>query len=389
MMKVNKISKTTIMITVLLACIMIIACFTTACMKVEGRPTVEKQNSEANQNDEVVEPVPTATPVVDDNSAIADESVTLEDDMVQKAKQVFEDLDIAPVDKVSYESSTKYFDDEILRFRLNQHDGFSLLASDLSLVGYETKELDLSIPIQLSDDEMIEIVKEYVHKIWNADEIVILNHEVWRPFPDVEEYLIFLVKGTMGTDGRFFNLGLNGKGILNHITSSPKDVNWEAGVSMDEAKEIAITFILEDTHIKDDSNLVMTSGYLNEEYSPMYIFKYEYRSDNPTADNFGFDYDIRVLASNGELAGWGAHPILDNIDVIQMDDAIQMAKEHIAENTKHKDLSKYILTHSQADSINGEIMFSFFFDYGDEYSYSLMMTGSGEFWDISGSAKSN
>ena len=49
--------------------------------------------------------------------------------------------------------------------------------------------------------------------------------------------------------------------------------------------------------------------------------------------------------------------------------------------------SKITISQSWANTDNGEIIYTFMFDYGDDYSYSLVMTSTGEFWDIAGGPK--
>ncbi|MCK5129805.1 MAG: hypothetical protein KAQ68_08130 [Clostridiales bacterium] len=337
MMKPTKKSKAIMMITILLACVMIFACFTTACLKGED----------------------------EENQPTTSERITVTSEMIEQGRQAIKDLELTTNEKIRYRSSEQYFNDEILWYLADGKDSYKVLASDYSLVSYRTDEIDLSNPIQLSDDEMIEIAQEYVREVWDADVIEVLEHKVWSPPPFDEKKYLFVVEGTMGVDEQAFQVGLNGNGALEYILSFPSDVNREAGISVDEAKEIAVVQIIRNSHIKDESNLVIKSEDINEEYLPIYMIVYEYRSDNPTEDDFDFDYYVGILASNGDIVSAESRPIKDTptaddnssttyINGVKVDSVIAAAKEKVKANRVMIDKGKRTI--NDMDIVTSDIL---------------------------------
>ncbi|MCK5130071.1 MAG: hypothetical protein KAQ68_09470, partial [Clostridiales bacterium] len=273
------------------------------------------------------------------------------------------------------------------------HCSFRILDSDNSLVAFSSKEVDMTMTMQLSDEELVEIATNVVKKVWGYDDISLVSHEETKWEHSDGTIYTFHVRGVMGKESRKFGVELSGKGETVSIGSYPKNLDYSIGVSMDEAKVIAEKFMNEDIMIRhilkevnteEGSPLELVSVYLSEEHLqiyilPMYIFEYEYRLDNPTVENFDCDFEIGIHLSNGKQGLTRVTPIIDNIDVIQKDEAEQLAIEHIAKNTEHKDISKYEMTHMQVDGISGAIEYHFRFDYSDEYSYSLTMFATGSF----------
>jgi hypothetical protein len=201
------------------------------------------------------------------------------------------------------------------------------------------------------------------------------------------EFFYYGLYGTMGESNRSFQITLNGNGELCGATSYPQEVDLSSGVSVDEAKQTAIEILKNQAHVINPDNLILVSEELSTEYAPIYILKFEYRAENPTQEEFDYDAEIRVLVATGESCGIGITPITENIDVYTIEEAGQMAIAHIVEQEELEDASKLVITHSQSDSWDGVAMYTFMFDYGDDYCYSLMMTAAGEFWDIAGGPK--
>ena len=107
--------------------------------------------------------------------------------------------------------------------------------------------------------------------------------------------------------------------------------------------------------------------------------------ENPTTEHYDFDARVSIIMATGELGGIEITPVTLNLaDTYSIEEAGTMAVEHIAENTEHKDLSKYEIKEAWSQSMDDEIIYTFMIDYDSKYSYSLMMTATGEFWDIAG-----
>lgn len=173
------------------------------------------------------------------------------------------------------------------------------------------------------------------------------------------------------------------------MTSYPHNVNYDEGTSLEDAKLKAKKLIRQQAHITEEDNLTLVSENLSEEYSPMFMFKYEYRTDSPTPDEYNYDCLVNIIIATGKLGGIRVSPIITDIEVIQIDEAEQMAKEYIAQNSISGDASKFETTDVRIYISNGKIMYTFNFDYGSEYSYSLMMAATGEFESISREKKNN
>ena len=383
-MNPQKKSKTIGIITLLVSIAMIFACFTTACQPkaaikedTDDSPTIntEEQIPEANQQPS------------DEESSGDTETDILAATSKTDGIAVIEKLNLAEIDSIDYAQSEDYFGDKILYYHCNEgaeSASYRILESDLSLVSYENKAVDMTLPIELSEDELKVKATEYAKSIWAYENIEIISCESSSLGPN-EEYPYFGAEGVMGEAKRPFIIDLNGKGELRGASSYPQDVDLSKGVQIEEAREIALELLREQGHIVDENNLTLINETLTDEYyTPMYIFSYEYRSDNPTAEEYDYEGEVKVVAATGVTMGAGIEPITSDIDVYTIDEAEQMAKEYIA-SEKELDISKLVTTEKYSNA-HGEdgIMYSFFFDYNSEYAYSLMMTANGEFWDIAG-----
>ncbi|MCK5129806.1 MAG: hypothetical protein KAQ68_08135, partial [Clostridiales bacterium] len=387
-MKPAKKSKTVMLITILLACVLIVTCFTTACLKGEVEETLPTVESKITNTAEKTTTPPTKTISPDTIESINGFIDTKK--VVFNGKQAIKDLELLEIDMIDYIQPNMYFEHKVLDYSINRNVYCTLFESDLSLMYYANYNLTSSMPMQFSDDELIKVATDFVKRFYGIEDIEILKHEVKNySVESIDDFFQFIIEGTIGEDEQPFEIKLNGEGDLYSYRRFPTNINWDMGISMDEAKSIAIEKIKNDTYEIDESKLVLINDYLKVKYTPMYVFEYEYRSDNPTVTEYDFDYQIRVYASNGEIYFWAVRPIADNIDIIQMDEAEKLAIEHLAQNTEHKDISKYKKLELYTDVIiyQGELVYTFYFDYGDEYIYYLMMTGTGEVLRFAGSAK--
>jgi hypothetical protein len=403
MMYPQRKSNAILYITVLLASVMVLACFTTACQPAEAaQEDTQTSNLEQTQDESTdardPEPTPTPeqtddaqglvepdpTPVVTQKPEVYDTEMTEEEVL-----QIIAQLGLCEVKSIEFTGREDYFGNSLAHFNCKDGEApafYTFLEAIRSLVTFEDKNIDMTVPIELSDEQFKSIALDYAKKLTGNEDIEFTLCEASTLGPD-DDFYYFGADGIISETGRKFSITLNGQGKLCGFSSYPTKVDMEKGVSIDEARQNALALLREQAHITDENNLTLISETLSTEYAPMFIFKYQYRSDNPTAEEYDYDCEVKVMAADGSTMGAGIKPVTSNIEVYSIEEAEQMAKEYIAKEG-NIDASKLETKESwsRTDGDDG-IMYSFMFDYNSEYNYSLMMTAAGEFWDIAGGPK--
>jgi len=371
MIKLLKKKRTVGLITILIINIFIITCFTTACHK-----------NEVFAEEKVINNATEKT-----NISVLNDIDIEEKENGKSSIEKLAYLMPSEIESIKLIQTQEFFGDKIEFYACNGYLGsYKILSSDNSLVSFESKEMDESKPLQLSNDEFNDIAINYVKKIWGYDDVSITNRKSVEYELSTETACLHIVEGVMGNSNRMFCAVLNGNGELDGIISYPNDVDYTKGISPEDARQKAIDLIKKEVNFIVEDNLILISeeSLTDVYYAPMYKFKYEYRSENPTIDHFDFDARVSIQIATGELGGIGITPVTSNVDAYSIEEAETMAIEHIAENTEDKEVSKYKTIEAWSSTIDGEIMYSFLFEYDSEYRYSLMITATGEFWDIAG-----
>lgn len=297
---------------------------------------------------------------------------------LEEATKVIEGYGISTSSSVQFENKEKYFDDTILNYNCRDvHHAYSILASDRSLVFFGTNEIDYKTPIELSKSEIKQKVKDYINKIYHFNDVEIMKTK------QNEIDSLIRVKGVMGDVDRPFEMLINGKGELGAITSFPRDVNIEEGMSQDSAREESLQIISQQVQFCDLDKLVLINESITDDWYPMYFFEYEYRQDSPTAEKFDFDCQIKIKQGNGKMKSIWVNPILDNIDIIKIEEATELAKKHIAEK-KGIDLSKLKHVESRMTVCSGMIYYDFEFHYTEHSNKYVfyMLPATNEFSKI-------
>ena len=398
MMHPKKKSRTFTFAAILIACVMCFACFTTACQPVQAADDTDLMNGTGNEavGGAIAEAGPTPVPEAHENLSVShsepdkpteEKTASYDPEMTEdEAIQIIAQLGLDEVKSIEFTDRKDYFGDSLANFDCRDGEApvfYTFLESIRSLVTFEDKNVDMTVPIELSDEQFKSIALDYAKKLMGSEEIEFTLCEAATLGPDGDFYY-FGADGVIGETGRKFAITLNGKGEIRGFSSYPTEVDLEKGVSIDEARQNALALLREQAHITDENNLTVISETLSTDYSPAFVFNFEYRSDSPTAEEYDYDSCVRILAATGELASISVTPITSNIEVYSIEEAEQMAKEYIAKE-ENIDVSKLEAKESwsRTDGDDG-IIYSFMFDYDLEYSYSLMMTAAGEFWDIAG-----
>lgn len=100
---------------------------------------------------------------------------------------------------------------------------------------------------------------------------------------------------------------------------------------------------------------------------------FKYRSDNPSTIDFDYDAYVAVNPSTGEHTGISVEPIMDNIDVLSMEEAEQIAKEYIVSNYD-QELEDITTTFNQIFTCRNKLFYSFCFDYGEGDGCSITIS---------------
>ena len=386
MMYLRKKSKAILYITVLLASMMVLACFTTACQPAEAAQNDTQTSNLEETATDARDPEPTPTPEQTDDS-----QGLVEPDPTPVVTQKPEDEIIAAINEYGLSeigeaflaNAEDFFGDRIIAYRTDGgSDSYSVLESDLSLVSFSTNQVSCWAPIGLSDKEYEAVVADYIKRIWGIDKIEISKHEVIEQRRCTEEFnrygvaktvpaYVYSIKGTMGENKRPFSADLNGEGQLCALLSFPIEVDLSKGITKSEAKSRSLEYLEEwrytypeidvETLILAEEKISLAAGYV-----PSFAFSYEYRSDAPSADDYDFNCEVKVSAANGALQGFGVVPIVDNIDIISMEEAKSLAKQYVIEKSHAEDSSRLEINSENLHTSSGEIVYSFGVQYTPE-----------------------
>ena len=342
----KKKSKTALIAMIIAVGMIVLACFTTACKPKEA--AISDDNA---PTDTVEASGPTPTPIFRQYFHRGEPKQMT----VDEGLKAIENLGLTPNATFSYEGYNEYFGDEdaIYKYYPNSESKgivYTILSSDKSLASYYNSDCDMSFETNLSSDELTFIAVNYIKSLWNTQDVEVNQFDdsmggiisvvsgsfnkknlVSKSSVAYDYSYFYNISGVIKEINRPFNITLNGKGELHSIYCYPTDVDFEKGCTLDKAKEIAIKLLKEEVHINDINNLTLVSETLDSTYMLTYILNYQYRSKTPSYYDFDYDCEIRIGAADGERMIVSTTPITENIDVYQIDEAEQMAKEYIAQ----------------------------------------------------------
>lgn len=368
---------------VLIASVIILGCLLLACQTkdIVSYDIIKTNNIVEKEDDEIQVPTTPTKETLYTSIADGDNSNEPISDTINEGIETVKQLNLSTMETIEYEGSENYFGDRIETYMCGGYLAvYRLLSSDKSLVAFSSKEVDTTIEMELSDNDLKQTAINYVKQIWVAEKIEITKCKLYEIFKDD---IIFDIEGTMGGNKRYFSAYLNGKGDLLGIESYPRDIDLEKGFSQDVARDKCYQIIREYTHIKDINKLTLVVESITEKGAPLYIYEFEYRANTPTVSEFDYDCSVQIIVATGKMASCRIIPIVENIDIIQFEDAEKMAKEYIANNTDSKDITKYTTIDAWIGTNNRQIEYNYFFNYDSEYNYNVsMISATGKFMDI-------
>lgn len=211
MIKPQRKSKIVTMIAAIFTGILIFTCFTTACHP-KGAVEKQEENVILNKAEESINPTEKPDSTITNTAEGNSEDI---DDNIEAVKK-FDYLMQSDIETVKLGQTEDFFGDKLKFYYCNNgKSGYRILASDNSLVAFSSKEVDLSITMQISDDELIEIALDYAKRVWGYDNVLVTSQEVnISELSSTEKTYFFDVKGVMGQDKRPFSVALNGKGVV-------------------------------------------------------------------------------------------------------------------------------------------------------------------------------
>ncbi len=398
MMEPQRKSKIMALVTILTACVMCFACFTTACRPEEASKegqAVQTRDTDAN---------PTPVPVSTTENVSEQEAVKPEDEIIAAINE----HGLSEIGEAFLANAEDFFGDRIISYRTDGgSDSYSVLESDLSLVSFSTNQVSCWAPIGLSDEEYEAVVTDYIKRIWGIDKIEISKHEVIEQRRCTEEInslgvaetapaYVYSIEGTMGENRRPFAASLNGKGELNVIISFPVEVDFPKGISKNEAQSLSLEYIEEwcsDYPEIDFESFVFAGGELSlSAYSaPSFAFKYEHRGDDPSVCGFNFDCVVHVGASGGESQAIKIAPVAEDSGLIPIEEAKSLAKQYVIEKSRVEDIERLKINTGNFRMSNGETVYVFEVQYTPEnptdtnplcYYYVTIDALKGELLDI-------
>ncbi len=404
----KKKSKTALIAMIIAVSMIVIACFTTACKPKEALI------SDNAPTDTVEASGPTPKPIFRQYFHRGEPKQMT----VDEGLEAIENLGLTPNATFSYEGYNEYFGDEdaIYKYYPNSESKgivYTILSSDKSLASYSNSDCDISFETTLSEEELTAIALEYVKSIWGTDDFSSIEftaeeieYSNWSSDTSTagneiiifspENHYYYDVKGVMDETDRPFLISMNGNGELYRIFSFHLNVDFEKGCTLEDAKQKALVLLKKEAHLTNIENLTLVSDEMDTTYVPTYVLYYQYRSKNPSYYDFDYDCKVEINAVTGERMSVKTTPITSNIDVYQIDEAEQMAKEYIAQEKygssdmwdRFTALDKYTGVDNYPDK--AQITYSFTFLYSpkeetdkqDERLYTITVTAAGEFWDI-------
>ncbi len=391
MMYPQKKSKAILYITVLLASIMVLACFTTACQPAEAAQNdTQTSNLEETPTDaRDPEPTPTPeqtddsqglvetdpTPVVTQKPAYYDTEMT-----VEEAKEIIDALGLSEYESVEFIQREENKGNSMAFFICRDGEfssGYRFVEYDRSLAAYENKAVDMAVSIQKSDEEFKAIALEYAKKIWGYENIEFTNCEAATLGPD-GDFPYFGADGIISKTGRTFQITLNGLGELWGATSYPDAAQNATTISMDKARQNAIATVLDECRFADKSRMeVISEQAFKDEYFDGYKFELKYTSLEPNIRDYSFIADVSIDKYSGYYLSIGVEYIEDGLDLISKEEATEKAKEYIVAKF---DVDPDKLVFKEFMVLWGDILeFQVNFDYEGGYTYGAsMLADTGE-----------
>ena len=394
MMYPQKKSRAILYITVLLASIMVLACFTTACQPAEAaQEDTQTASLDETQENAVNETEPTATPVPDQvtNSQglveplptpiVGQQPATYDTEMtVGEAKEIIDSLGLSNAESVEFIQREDHQGNSMAFFMCRDGEftsGYTFVEYDRSLAAYENKAVDMEVSIQKSDAEFEAIALEYAKKIWGYEDIQFTNCEASALGPD-GDFPYFGANGIISATGRAFEITLNGLGELRGATSYPDAALDADTISIDKARQNAIAAVIEECTFADESRMeVISEKEYKDEYFEGYKFELKYTSLEPTIRDYSFIADVSIDMYSGKYCSMGVDYIEDGLDLISKEEATEKAKEYIV---AEYDLDPDKLVYKDFSVLWGFILeFQVNFDYEDGKSYGAsMLADTGE-----------
>ena len=394
MMYPQRKSKAILYITVLLASVMVLACFTTACQPAEAaQEDTQTSNLEQTQDESTdardPEPTPTPeqtddsqglvepdpTPVVTQKPAFYDTEMT-----VEEAKEIIDALGLSNAESVEFIQREENKGNSMAFFVCRDGEfssGYNFVEYDRSLGSFENKAVDMEVAIQKSDEEFKAIALEYAKKIWGYEDIEFTNCEASALGPD-GEFPYFGADGIISETGRTFQITLNGLGELRGASSYPDAAQGAGTISMDKARQNAISAVLDECRFADESRMeVISEQEYKDEYHEGYKFEIKYTSLEPNIRDYSFIAHVSIDMYSGEYYSLGVDYIEDGLDLISKEEAIEKAKEYIV---AEYDVDPNKLEYKEFMVLWGRILeFQVNFDYEGGYTYGAsMLADTGE-----------
>ena len=363
-------------ITVFTILTIVLCCITTACTSpnVETPAPTPDEVTKRIETSDVETPIdktlPEETPVVPEEQAIPEEVL-----------QALQKYAINNEKSFEYLESEDYFGDRIQYYFGDDITLYGIFESDLSLKELGTKTYDFNSPVEITEDEAKTIIHDYTKKYWPHMEAGITKYEYHEGDLSKSFWVDGVLINPSNQSEQKFWASVNGKGELTGICRVP-EINIEqciangTALTLDQAKELAYQHLNEYNPIIDINNIKTVSEKLDDSYEvytfPIYIFEFEYRSDNPTIKDFDYDADVAIKPSNGDHSGIGLYPITDNIDVVPFEEAEQIAIEYVVTNYG-QELEDISTSYKDITVSLGEILYSFCFDWCLKTSRSMYL----------------
>lgn len=297
----------------------------------------------------------------------------LSDDVRNKvlsyADNIDADIEIYQIDE--------YNGDYLLHFTLGQEKGYvTLLESDMSLVDICIVENEKGIPLEVSNTEAHVIAQEYADFYFPENEYITIKEDDVILENYVGEGSITFSYGTFT-----FYIVLDGDGKMHKMGIEPNVDSSESNtekISKETARENAISELKMQCDFVEDSRItIISSEEYKDEYMETYLFNVAYTSDNPSIYNYSFSAQIHIDVYTGEYTRMHIEPILDGLDLLTKDEAIEKAKEYITEKF---DLNADKLVFDFFDTIPFHVLeYQVAFTYPNGRSYGVsMLADTGE-----------
>ncbi len=269
----------------------------------------------------------------------------------------------------------EYYGDHMLHFTLGDGIGsVTLLGSNKSLVDYLNISNQTDAELNLSDNQIKELVLQYADYYFPGNSGVLIDDS------DVfENDYVGTGKITDSRGEMYFYIQLNGDGKVHKIGIRP-NVDKESLSKIDQstALQTAIDTLIDSCKFANESRLeILSEEEYKDAYIEVYKFEFKYTSLNPTIYDYSFNAYINVDVYSGKPGSWRIDYIEKGLDLISKDEAIEKAKEYIVAEY-NVDPEKLVFKEFivMADNI---LEFQANFDYEDGKSYGAsMLADTGE-----------